>query len=251
LIPDQHFTQPPPRYSEASLVRELEENGIGRPSTYAPILGTLQQRGYVAREDRRLFPTETGLIVTDLLIQHFPNIVNVGFTAHMEADLDRIASGDEAWVEIVREFYGPFAEQVARAQEEMPEVKAEHQSIGRACPKCGHDLVIRWGRYGKFISCSNFPECRYTEPWLEKIGVTCPKDGGDIVERKTRKGRLFYGCSNYPECDFNSWKKPLSIPCPNCNGLLVAANKTSSLCTQCEERYPLDELKPEETSEAA
>ena len=249
LIPDQHFTQPPPRYSEASLVRELEENGIGRPSTYAPILGTLQQRGYVAREDRRLFPTETGLIVTDLLIQHFPNIVNVGFTAHMEADLDRIASGDEAWVEIVREFYGPFAEQVARAQEEMPEVKAEHQSIGRACPKCGHDLVIRWGRYGKFISCSNFPECRYTEPWLEKIGVTCPKDGGDIVERKTRKGRLFYGCSNYPECDFNSWKKPLSIPCPNCSGLLVAANKTSSLCTQCEERYPLDELKPEETSE--
>jgi DNA topoisomerase-1 len=251
LIPEQHYTQPPPRYSEASLVRELEENGIGRPSTYAPILGTLQQRGYVAREDRRLFPTETGLIVTDLLIEHFPNIVNVDFTAHMEADLDRIASGDESWVEIVREFYGPFAEQVARAQEEMPEVKVEFQSVGRACPKCDHDLVIRWGRYGKFISCSNFPECRYTEPWLEKTGVVCPKDGGDIVERKTRKGRLFYGCSNYPECDFNSWKRPLSISCPNCSGLLVATNKTSSQCTQCEERYSIDQLKPEETSDTA
>ncbi len=251
LIPEQHYTQPPPRYSEASLVRELEENGIGRPSTYAPILGTLQQRGYVAREDRRLFPTETGLIVTDLLIEHFPNIVNVDFTAHMEADLDRIASGDESWVEIVREFYGPFAEQVKRAQEEMPEVKVEFQSVGRTCPKCDHDLVIRWGRYGKFISCSNFPECRYTEPWLEKTGVACPKDGGDIVERKTRKGRIFYGCSNYPECDFNSWKRPLSISCPNCNGLLVATNKTSSQCTQCEERYPIDQLKLEETSDTA
>jgi DNA topoisomerase-1 len=251
LIPEQHYTQPPPRYSEASLVRELEENGIGRPSTYAPILGTLQQRGYVAREDRRLFPTETGLIVTDLLIEHFPNIVNVGFTAHMEADLDRIASGDEPWVEVVREFYGPFAEQVARAQEEMPEVKAEFQTIGRSCPKCDHDLVIRWGRYGKFISCSNFPNCRYTEPWLEKIGVACPKDGGELVERKTRKGRLFYGCSNYPECDFNSWKKPLSLPCPNCGGLLVAANQTSSLCTQCDERFPIDQLKSDETSETA
>ena len=251
LIPEQHYTQPPPRYSEASLVRELEENGIGRPSTYAPILGTLQQRGYVAREDRRLFPTETGLIVTDLLIEHFPNIVNVGFTAHMEADLDRIASGDEPWVEVVREFYGPFAEQVARAQDEMPEVKAEFQTIGRSCPKCDHDLVIRWGRYGKFISCSNFPECRYTEPWLEKIGVACPKDGGELVERKTRKGRLFYGCSNYPECDFNSWKKPLSLPCPNCGGLLVAANKTSSRCTQCDERFPIDQVKTEETSETA
>jgi DNA topoisomerase-1 len=248
LIPEQHFTQPPPRYSEASLVRELEENGIGRPSTYAPILGTLQQRGYVERVERRLFPTETGLIVTDLLIEHFPNIVDVNFTAHMEADLDRIASGDEPWVEIVREFYGPFSEQVARAHEEMPEVKAEDQSVGRPCPECGHDLVIRWGRYGKFISCSNFPECRYTEPWLEKIDVPCPKDDGEIVERKTRKGRLFYGCSNYPECDFNSWKRPLKTPCPNCNGLLVSANKSNALCTKCEERYPIDQLNLEETS---
>ena len=251
LIPEQHFTQPPPRYSEASLVRELEENGIGRPSTYAPIISTLQQRGYVEREERRLYPTETGFIVTDLLIEHFLNIVDVGFTAHMEDDLDRIASGDEPWVEVVREFYDPFSEQLERAQEEMPEIKAEYQSVGRSCPKCGHDLVVRWGRYGKFISCSNFPECRYTEPWLEKIGVFCPKDGGEIVERKTRKGRLFYGCSNYPGCDFNSWKRPLSMPCPNCNGLLVTANKSNALCTQCEERYPLDQLNPEELSETA
>jgi DNA topoisomerase-1 len=167
----------------------------------------------------------------------------------MEADLDRIASGDEAWVEIVREFYSPFSEQVTRAQEEMPEVKAEYQSVGRSCPKCGHDLVIRWGRYGKFISCSNFPECRYTEPWLEKLDIACPKDGGEIVERKTRRGRLFYGCSNYPECDFNSWKRPLKTPCPNCNGLLVSANKTNALCTQCEERFQLDHLNPQETTE--
>jgi DNA topoisomerase-1 len=251
LIPEQHFTQPPPRYSEASLVRELEENGIGRPSTYAPILSTLLQRGYVEREDRRLYPTETGFIVTDLLIEHFPNIVDVSFTAHMEADLDRIAAGDEPWVEIIREFYGPFSDQVARAQEEMPELKVEYQSIGRDCPECGHDLVVRWGRFGKFISCSNFPECRYTEPWLEKIGVTCPNDGGDIVERRTRKGRIFYGCSNYPECDFNSWKRPLSQSCPDCNGLLVLANKSSAQCMQCDHQFHLDQINLEEIGETA
>ncbi len=251
LIPEQHFTQPPPRYSEASLVRELEENGIGRPSTYAPILSTLLQRGYVEREDRRLYPTETGLIVTDLLIEHFPNIVDVSFTAHMETDLDRIAAGDEPWVEIIREFYVPFSDQVARAQEEMPELKVEYQSIGRDCPECGHDLVVRWGRFGKFISCSNFPECRYTEPWLEKIGVICPNDGGDIVERRTRKGRTFYGCSNYPECDFNSWKRPLSQPCPDCNGLLVLANKSSAQCIRCDHQFTLDQINLEEMGETA
>lgn len=251
LIPKQHFTQPPPRFTEASLVRELEENGIGRPSTYAPILGTLQQRGYVVRESKRLFPTEIGIIVTDLLIQHFPDIVDVHFTAHMEADLDRVASGEESWVEIVREFYGPFAEKVLRAQEEMPEMKVELEPIGRACPKCGNDLVIRWGRYGKFISCSNFPECRYTEPWLEKIGVTCPECGGELVERKTRKGRTLYGCANYPSCKFNSWKRPLPTPCSNCGGLLVAFKKNTAKCTQCEEQFPIDQVSTGEPTEAA
>lgn len=251
LIADQHFTQPPSRYSEASLVRALEENGIGRPSTYAPILSTLQNRGYVVREQRRLIPTETGNLVNDIITEHFPDIVNVEFTASMEADLDRIASGEQPWVEIVREFYGPFAEQVSRADEVIPEMKTEPEPIGRICPRCGHELVIRWGRYGKFISCSNFPECRFTEPWLEKIGVVCPKDGGELVERRTRKGRVFYGCANYPECDFTSWKKPLSQPCPNCNGLLVQSNKNHAQCTDCEERYHLDQIIIEDTVETA
>lgn len=251
LLPEQHFTQPPPRYTEASLVRALEENGIGRPSTYAPILNTLQQRGYVFRENKRLFPTETGITVNDLLVEHFPDIVDVSFTARMEEDLDRIADGNQPWVEIIRQFYGPFSLEVERAHEEMPEVKVDLEQIGRECPRCGHDLVIRWGRFGKFISCSNFPTCRYTEPWLEKIGVACPKDGGEIVERKTRKGRTFYGCTNYPDCDFTSWKKPLPIPCPECKGLLVAANKNSAQCLTCERQFPLDQLNEEEINHKA
>ena len=248
LIPEQHFTQPPPRYTEASLVRTLEENGIGRPSTYAPIMSTLQQRGYVVRDNKRLLPTETGILVNDVISDHFPNIVDTGFTADMEADLDRIASGEQAWVETVSNFYGPFSRQVARAEQLIPEMKTGPEPIGRKCPQCGHELVIRWGRYGKFISCSNFPECRYTEAWLEKLGISCPKDGGDLVERKTRKGRVFYGCANFPDCDFTSWKKPLARPCPECGGLLVVADKRNAQCIRCEQTYPLDEVTPEEAS---
>jgi DNA topoisomerase-1 len=250
LIPEQHFTQPPPRYSEASLVSTLEDNGIGRPSTYAPILGTIQQRGYVMRENKRLFPTETGILVNDLLIEHFPDVLDVGFTAGMEENLDQIASGDLDWVNVVRDFYGPFALQVEEAEKQIPEMNMGPEPIGRACPKCGHDLVIRWGRYGKFISCSNFPECRHTEAWLEKIGVQCPQDGGEIVERKTRRGRIFYGCANYPSCDFTSWKRPLPQACPECNGLLVIADKKHAQCLSCEERFSLDELPTEDVAEA-
>jgi len=250
LLPEQHFTQPPPRYSEASLVRVLEEYGIGRPSTYAPILATIQQRGYVTRDGKRLTPTDTGILVNDLLIEHFPDVLNVGFTAHMEEDLDRIASGELPWVEVIGEFYPPFAKQVELAEKHMPELNMGPEPIGRACPDCGHDLVIRWGRYGKFISCSNFPECRHTEAWLEKIGVICPKDGGEIVQRKTRKGRLFYGCANYPSCDFTSWKLPLPKPCPECGGLLVVADKQNAQCIQCEERFPLDEVMVQEMVES-
>ena len=250
LMPEQHFTQPPPRYSEATLVKTLEENGIGRPSTYAPILSTLQNRGYVYREERRLHPTETGVIVNDLLTEHFPNIVDVSFTAQMEENLDRIAHEGEPWVEIIREFYGPFAEQVEKAIEEMPEVKAEPEYLGRTCPECEQgQLMIRWGRYGKFISCDRFPECRHTEPFLEKIGVTCPEDGGDIIERRTRKGRTFYGCSNYPNCEFTSWKRPISASCPRCQGTLVTANKHHVKCLQCEEQFTLEEVGGEENSD--
>jgi DNA topoisomerase-1 len=249
LIPEQHFTQPPSRFSEASLVRALEENAIGRPSTYAPIIGTLQQRGYVIRDNKRLVPTETGEIVNDLLADYFPNILDVGFTARMEQDLDRIASGEQPWKDVVQEFYSPFSKQVAHAKDVMPEVKVEPELIGRNCPESGHELIVRWGRYGKFISCSGFPECRYTEPWLEAIGVKCPKDGGEVVERRTKRGRVFYGCSNYPSCDFTSWKRPLSIPCPNCGEMLVIPNKNYAQCIACEKRFELQEIQPLQVKE--
>lgn len=249
VLPEQHFTQPPPRFSEASLVKAMEENGIGRPSTYAPTLSTLQNRGYVYREGRRLFPTETGLIVNDLLMEHFPNIVDLGFSARMEEELDRIAHENEDWVDVIREFYQPFSEQVERAKVEMPEVKAEPEYVGRECPKCGEgQLILRWGRFGKFISCERFPDCRHTEPFLEKIGVSCPEDGGEIVERRTRKGRIFYGCANYPECEFTSWKRPLPTPCPHCQGTLVIANKRHAKCLACETEFPLEEVQPQEDS---
>ncbi|GAB4531970.1 MAG: type I DNA topoisomerase [Anaerolineales bacterium] len=242
VLPEQHFTQPPPRYSEATLVRALEENGIGRPSTYAPTMSTLQQRGYVYREQKRLLPTETGVVVNDLLVQYFNEEIAPEFTAQMENALDEVAEGKERWPEVVRRFYEPFARKVEIAHADMPEVKAAPEPIGRDCPECGHALVIRYGRFGKFISCSHFPDCRYTEPWLEKIGVACPKDGGDLVERKSRKGRIFYTCANYPNCDYTSWKRPLPMPCPSCQGLLVIARKNTAQCTQCERTYPLAQL---------
>jgi len=251
LFPEQHFTQPPPRYTEASLVQVLEEYGIGRPSTYAPILSTIQARGYVVREAKRLTPTETGILVNDLLMQHFSEVIDYGFTANMENDLDQIAAGDKKWVDVIRQFYTPFSKQLEKAQAEMPETKAELEKVGRACPECGHDLVIRWGRYGKFISCSNFPECRHTEAWLEKIGVVCPDCGGDIVERKTRKGRVFYGCSNYPNCQFTSWKRPVPNPCPSCKGILVVANKRELQCLSCEETFLADVILKETSSDTA
>ncbi len=245
LIPEQHYTQPPPRYSEASLVQALEEKGIGRPSTYAPTISTIQARGYVVRVDKRLEPTETGVLVNDLMMKYFTEIVDYNFTARMEENLDKISTGEAEWVKIMSEFYGPFSKKVEIAQKDMPVVKSGPEPIGRDCPKCGKELVIRYGRYGKFISCSGFPECRHTEPLLEKIGITCPQDGGDIVERKTRKGRTFYGCHNYPECDFTSWKRPIEQPCPNCQGLLVIANKREVSCIKCEETFLQDNVIPE------
>ena len=168
-----------------------------------------------------------------------------GSVARMEANLDKVADGHLKWEKTISEFYTPFAVTLKRAQAEMPVTKAELEKIGRACPDCGKDLVIRWGRYGKFISCSGFPECRHTEAWLEKIGVTCPKDAGDVVKRKTRKGRVFFGCANYPNCDFTTWKEPLAIPCPNCKGMLVVANKREAQCLDCEETFLLENLSQE------
>jgi len=243
LLPEQHFTQPPPRYSEASLVKALEEYGIGRPSTYAPIVATIQSRGYVERERRRLHPTELGFIVNDLVVKHFPDIVNTGFTAEMETKLDRIATGQTEWVPIVREFYGPFSQHLEKAEKEMQRVKVKDQPTGEMCEKCGHAMVIKRGRFGKFVACSNYPDCRNTKPFLEKVGVPCPKCGQDLVVRRTRKGRTFYGCAGYPACDFSSWKRPLPQPCPDCGGLLVERNTRQAQCTQCEERFARDSLK--------
>jgi DNA topoisomerase-1 len=242
VFPDQHFTQPPPRYSDASLIKAMEEHGIGRPSTYAPTISTLRQRGYVTREKRRLYPTEIGEVVTDLLVEHFSDVIDITFTAKMEGSLDEIASGNREWVDVIREFYEPFSEELASAFENMPEIKTEPELLDRPCPECGKPLLIRHGRYGKFVGCSDFPTCRHTEPWLEKIGVDCPDDDGDLVERRTKKGRVFFGCSNYPECQFTSWKRPLNIPCPACNGLLVVENRDRAVCLSCETKHDRSEL---------
>lgn len=248
LMLDQHFTQPPPRFTEASLVQALEEYGIGRPSTYAPIISTIQTRGYVEREGKKLIPTETGIIVNDLLVEYFPEVLGINFTAHMEEDLDEIAKGDRKWNDVISEFYRSFEPKLVHAREEMPENHMEPERIGRNCPECGSELVLKWGRFGKFISCSNYPDCNHTEPYLEKIGVSCPTDGGEIIVRKTRKGRIFYGCANYPNCDFSSWKKPINVECLNCTGLLVMKNKNEAQCLKCEGTFLLSKLNIEETA---
>lgn len=245
LIPEQHFTQPPPRYTEATLVRALEEYGIGRPSTYAPILATIQQRGYVRREGRRLVPTELGFLVNDLLVEHFPEVMDYEFTAQMEEQLDEIAAGRREWVPVVREFYIPFARQLEEAERRIEKVEVESTQVGRNCPECGAPLTVRWGRYGKFIGCSRFPECRYTEPWQEKVGVTCPQCGGDLVEKRTRKGRVGYGCVNYPTCNFWVWQRPLPFPCPACDGLMVEARRGVARCVSCGEEVVLEEADVE------
>lgn len=241
LLPEQHFTEPPPRYTEATLVKALEENGIGRPSTYAPILGTIQNRGYVEKVDKRLTPTDIGFIVSDMLVEHFGDVVDVGFTARIEDEFDEIASGDKEWVEVLREFYEPFEQDLERASHAIEKVKVDEE-IGEDCPVCGKPLIVRWGRFGKFIGCSDYPTCRYTRPFLFKIGVCCPLDGGELVQKKTRRGRIFYGCENWPECEFSSWNKPLPQPCPNCAGLLTMKGKDAVKCIQCENEYPLNEL---------
>jgi DNA topoisomerase-1 len=251
LLPDQHFTKAPARYSEASLVRDLEEYGIGRPSTYAPILSTIQQRGYVERRGKRLYTTEMGMIVNDLLVEYFPDYVDFGFTAQMEEDLDQIASGERDWVPVLRNFYEPFAATLSQAQDQMPELDVNNQPTGEMCPECGHPLVYRYGRYGKFIGCSNFPDCHFSKPILVKTGAKCPECGGDLIERRTRRGRTFYGCSNYdaddPEsCDFAVWKRPLPQPCPTCGGLLTEVRQGWAKCTECEEEFETSSLPTED-----
>jgi len=247
LIPEQHFTKPPPRYTEASLVRELEKHGIGRPSTYAPILSTIQLRGYVNRVNKQLVPTEIGFVVNDLLVKHFPDIVDLPFTARMEENLDRIAAGERDWRTVLCDFYGPFERTLKEAEVRMEKVELAPEETGLTCEKCGSPMVVKFGRYGKFIACSNYPQCRNTKPYVVKTGVKCPECGGDLVRRQTRRKRIFYGCSNYPDCKFAVWKRPLPEPCLNCGGLLTEAGKGKAKCQQCQQVFER-EAKPEGTA---
>ncbi len=220
--PLQHFTEPPPRYSEASLVKALEENGIGRPSTYATIIATLFEREYIGRDARRLFPTDLGILVDGLLAESFPSIVDLRFTADMEKKLDSVEEGEENWVSVLRDFWEPFKVQVEKAEKQVGRVKVEDEPAGEICEKCGRPMVIKHGRFGRFIACSGYPECKNTKPLLEKTGALCPKCGGDIVARRTKRGRVFYGCANYPACDFLTWDRPLpDKKCPVCGSFLL------------------------------
>lgn len=222
--PQQHFTQPPARYTEASLVKTLEEKGIGRPSTYASIIETITARNYVYREKKSFYTTEVGELVNDLLVQNFGDIINVNFTARLESDLDLIEEGEREWKEVIRKFYGIFSEKLAIAEENIgDDVKIEDEITDIICEKCGRPFAIKMGRYGKFLACTGFPECKNARPLFEEIGITCPKCGeGQVVKRRSKKGRVFYGCERYPECDFVTWEKPTGEVCPQCHeGYLV------------------------------
>jgi DNA topoisomerase-1 len=294
IKPDQHFTEPPPRYTEASLVKALEENGIGRPSTYAPTMSTIQDRGYVLKDGRALKPQELGFVVADMMSEHFAGIVDLGFTARMEDELDDIANGERAWPPVVGEFYEPLAKEVEAADKDAPRVE---QQTDEVCEKCGKPMIQRWGRFGQFLACTGFPECKNTRPvgeeaeqpavtdekctdcgagmvikrgrfgqflacsrypeckgsrpLLKKVGVPCPKDGGELVEKRTKKGRTFYACANYPDCDFTSWSRPLPQPCPQCEGLIVAAGRDAAKCTNCDWKGSPEELGEQELARAS
>jgi DNA topoisomerase-1 len=241
IYPEQHFTQPPPRYTEATLIKALEEKGIGRPSTYAPIMSTIQERGYIERmPDRRLKPTDLGVIVNDLLVKHFPNEVDVGFTAQMEEKLDKVADGEANWVQVLRDFYAPFKQTLDRAAVEMPNVTLPVETTNEVCDKCGAPMVVKRGRFGKFLACSRFPECKGTRNLSASggsanTGVQCPEcKQGEIVEKRSKKGRVFYSCNRYPDCKFALWGRPVKTPCPRCGSLVTLKGKSGVKCTKCD-----------------
>lgn len=234
LKPEQHFTQPPPRFTEASLVKLLEEKNIGRPSTYAPIIDTILKRNYVERRNKQFVPTELGIIVVELLKENFPRIMDVEFTAKMEEDLDRIEEGDLEWTQVVSEFYLPFNAELEKARVDIARVEIKDEEAGKPCPKCGKPLLVKHGRFGKFLACSGFPECRHTESVNQEIGIACPKCGGAVVALKSKKGRRFYGCSNFPDCDFRSWNKPTGEKCPQCGAAMVEKlNRSKEIESVC------------------
>ena len=234
IDPQQHFTQPPARYTEASLVKTLEELGIGRPSTYAPTIGTILNRGYVEKEGASIKPTELGNIVTDILEENFEMLTDVDYTAQMESRLDQIEEGSEDWKHVVSESYAPLASSIKEAIENIEKINMDIET-DEICELCGSNMVIKHGRFGKFMACKNYPECKNTKPIVEKIGVKCPKCGdGDIIVRKSKRGRVFYGCSNYPDCDFVEWKKPNGEVCPECGSYMVekvTKKESKSVCS--------------------
>jgi DNA topoisomerase-1 len=244
LIPSQHFTQPPPRYTEATLIKTLEENGIGRPSTYAPILATVQERNYIEKDEQKRFrPTEIGTVVNDLLVKHFPEIVDINFTAGMEEDLDKIAQGERKWVPVIKEFYKPFEKNLQKKYEEVSKKEFTEKPTEKKCPRCSSPLLIRLGKYGKFYACSKFPQCKHTESLKEnKLNISCQKCGqGQIVEKRTRlrrgfggQAKIFYGCNQFPKCDFALWDKPTGENCPKCGSLLVETKRKQIRCSNKE-----------------
>lgn len=233
LIPSQHFTEPPIRYTEATLVKTLEEKGIGRPSTYAPTVSTILARGYVIKEKRFFLPTELGETVTQLLVEHFGDIVNVQFTANMENELDNIAEGEKEWVNLIKDFYLPFEEILIKAEKIIGKIKIEDEVSDEICEYCGRNMVIKMGRFGKFLACPGFPECKNTKPILKSTGIKCPKCDGELIIRKTKKGRKFYGCSNYPKCDFVTWDEPTKEKCPKCGSILLKKGKGKNIDYKC------------------
>ena len=245
LEPKQHFTQPPPRYTEASLVKSLEEQGIGRPSTYAPIISTIQDREYVAKTNGQLKPTSLGFAVCDLLTQNFPDVMDASFTAQMEEELDEIAQGQREWVPVLGDFYSDFSKSVSEAQN-APKMNVPEELTEDVCEECGKPMAIKMGRFGRFLSCSGFPECRSTKPYRIKTGVTCPQCSGDLLQRRGgKRGTVFYGCSNYPTCDFSLRQRPLPEPCPDCGEMLVASGRSAARCLTCEYRGPIPESESE------
>jgi DNA topoisomerase-1 len=240
-FPEQCFTQPPPRYTEATLIKALEQKGIGRPSTYAPILSTIQERDYVNKTDGKFRPTELGLTVNKILTGHFPEIVDPRFTAQMEEQLDEIARGKHEWITALREFYPPFQNMLDKAWTNLERVNMT-QASEETCPKCGRPMVIRVGRFGKFLACSGYPDCKTTMPYMVKTGISCPQCGGDLVQRISKKKKVFYGCSKFPKCQFTVSRKPLAQPCPGCGGLLIQYGKDWAKCVACQRRVKSSEM---------
>jgi len=243
-FPEQHFTQPPPRYTEATLIKALEQEGIGRPSTYAPILSTIQERGYVYKMKGKFYPDDMGIIVNDILNKHFPKIVDLGFTAQMEEQLDEIAQGKQGWVWVLRDFYSPFEEMLRKASTNIDRINIS-KTTNEICPNCGRPMVIKVGRFGKFLACSGYPECKTTMSFLVKIGIHCPQCGGELVERTNKRKKVFYGCSNFPKCQFTTSYKPIPQPCPQCGKLLVLSRRGWAKCIACGYKVKITELELE------